>query len=94
MKADELGAPKHLREADEQERAVAEAMQRIRQGLDALAKLRREQRCLFHAGCAVLPLDALPDLSKAARGGEIKMCARVLVSRANGREMPAECRDT
>ena len=58
MTADELGAPEHPREADEQERAVAEAMQRVAgQGLDALAKLRCEQHRLLGLGGAGLALD-------------------------------------
>ena len=69
MTADELGAPERTREADEQERAVAETVQRIRQGLDALAKLRREPRRLLGLGGAGLALDALPDVAEAARGG-------------------------
>ena len=94
MTADELGAPEHPREADEQGRAVAEAMQRVAgQGLDAVAKLRREPRRLLGLGRAVLALDAFPDFPETARGGEVERYTRMLVSRPDrGEPTGGACR--
>ena len=94
MTADELGAPERTREADEQERAVAETVQRVAgQGLDALVKLRREQRRLLGLGGAGLALDALPDVAEAARGGQVEMRSCGLVSRPDrGEPTGGACR--
>ena len=57
--------------ADEQERAVAQAVQRVAgQGLDALVKLRCEPRRLLGLGGAGL-----------ARGGQVEMRSCEFVSR-------------
>ena len=51
MKADELRAPERARESDEQQCAVAEAMQRVRrQSLDTLAQLRGDERGFLRLG--------------------------------------------
>ena len=93
MTADEFGAPEHPREADEQERAIAETLQRVRQDLDALAKLRRQQRRLLGLGCPMLALDALPDVAEAARGGQVEWHTRGLVSRPDrGEPTGGACR--
>ena len=84
MTADELGAP---------ERAVAETVPRIGQGLDALAKLRCEQSRFLGLGGAGLALDALPDVAEAARGGRVEMRSCVLVSRPDRGEPAGERRD-
>src|SRR5918911_952807 len=79
--------------ADEQERAVAQTVQRVAgQGLDVLVKLRREQRRLLGLGGAGLALDALPDVAEAARGGQVEMRSCGLVSRPDRGEPTGERR--